>query len=222
MKYSVIIPTLNSEKTIAQCLARVFKARPNVECIVADGGSNDQTLDNVRQFGVKAVSSPKGRGIQMNEGSRQAKAEILLFLHSDTLLSDDAFDVLDDYFAKQHHQIGTFQLKFDVNHWLLNFYGMMTKFDSLWTTFGDQGIAVRKEFFNNMGMFPEWKLFEDVDLLRKAREHVKVGTFDAHVVTSADRFKENGYLAQQVKNAVLIIKYLKGVSPARLSYEYNR
>jgi cellulose synthase/poly-beta-1,6-N-acetylglucosamine synthase-like glycosyltransferase len=43
-KLSVVIPTLNEEFILSECISHVYKADPNVEIIVADGGSTDRTI----------------------------------------------------------------------------------------------------------------------------------------------------------------------------------
>ena len=89
---SIIIPTLNEEKTISQCLETVVNI-PGIEVIVSDGVSTDRTVEIAGQHrDVKVVSSLTGRSIQMNNGATCAKGEILLFLHADCILSKE--DVL--------------------------------------------------------------------------------------------------------------------------------
>ncbi|MHC4455464.1 MAG: glycosyltransferase, partial [Planctomycetota bacterium] len=78
---SIIIPTINEEKIIRQCLETVINI-PGIEVIVADGGSTDKTLEIVGQYReIKVVSSEMGRSIQMNKGATCASSNIFLFLH---------------------------------------------------------------------------------------------------------------------------------------------
>ena len=52
-------------------------------------GSSDATLALAEKAGCKTITGPGGRGRQMNLGAAQATAEVLLFLHADTLLPDN-------------------------------------------------------------------------------------------------------------------------------------
>ncbi|MCP4413053.1 MAG: glycosyltransferase, partial [Gammaproteobacteria bacterium] len=46
---SIIIPTLNEEEVIRQCLETLLNI-PDIEVIVTDGGSTDKTLEIVGQY----------------------------------------------------------------------------------------------------------------------------------------------------------------------------
>ena len=79
---SVIIPTLNAELNLADCLERMKEAD---EIIVVDGGSTDETISVAEQFGARFLSAPRGRGAQLRDGGAAARGDWLLFLHADTL-----------------------------------------------------------------------------------------------------------------------------------------
>ncbi len=84
-KISIVIPVLNEAATIAKVLADLHSL-PNVEVIVIDGGSSDDTISIVAGLGIKVIPAEKGRARQMNVGAKAATGEILLFLHADTIL----------------------------------------------------------------------------------------------------------------------------------------
>ena len=84
-KISIVIPALNEAETITKIIASIHPL-PNVEVILVDGGSIDDTVKISQAFGIRVISSPKGRAHQMNVGAKAATGEILLFLHADTVL----------------------------------------------------------------------------------------------------------------------------------------
>jgi rSAM/selenodomain-associated transferase 2 len=221
-RYSVIIPTYNEEVWISRTLEHLRPWQPDIEVIVADGGSRDATCRLAREHGVSVVDSTRGRGYQCNSGARATSGDILLFLHADTRLPADAFAILDRIFAEPAARVGTFRLSFDERHWLLALYAACTTRDSLFTRFGDQCIVIRRDFFDELGGFPDWPLFEDVHLLRQARRRTRVLSFPGRVITSARRFRRYGLVRTQLRNAWLIFLYLRGVSPERLAVLYNR
>ncbi len=221
MKYSIIIPTLNAQDFIERCINSIQLANVDCEIIVVDGGSSDQTLQLLEGKEVVIVRADKGRGIQLNEGARKAAGEILIFLHADTMLPGEAFKVIEKHFKLKHYEIGKCCLKFDKKDWLLSFYSRIARVDSIWTSFGDQVIVVKKEFFDKVGGFPDWPLLEDVAFFQKARKVTKVYTLPVEIVTSAQRFVKNGIVRQQLFNAWIILQYLCGVSPWELAVKYE-
>ncbi len=76
---SVVIPTLNEETSLAQTLEALLAAAGHFEVIVVDGQSADRTPQIAARY-CRTLSSPAGRGIQMNRGAEEASGDALLFL----------------------------------------------------------------------------------------------------------------------------------------------
>jgi len=218
---SVIVPTLNEGKHLAATLARISQQLPDAEIIVTDGGSTDATIDIARSFGAILVTASGGRGGQLIEGAKHAQGAVLLFLHADTLLPDIAGTMIADHFLRNEVQVATFRLVFDEPHWFLQISAWFTRFDSVFTTFGDQGIIIRRECYDALNGFPPWPLFEDVELLRRARRITKIRTLPVAVTTSARRFSRRGIFSQQWLNTRLLLRFLVGTSPAVLARSYR-
>jgi glycosyltransferase involved in cell wall biosynthesis len=91
MRLAIVIPTLDEEPSLRHTLPLALAAADEV--VVSDGGSTDGTLEIARSFGARTVSGPPNRGGQLNRGAAaalDAGADVLLFLHADTLLPDGA------------------------------------------------------------------------------------------------------------------------------------
>ena len=219
--FSVIIPTFNEERSIVSCVERVRLLDPTAEIVIADGGSIDQTIQLATQQGVRVVTTAKGRGTQCNGGAACISGAILLFLHADTRLPSGAFALLRSFFQRDDVKIGTFRLSFDTDHWLLKSYAYFSRFDSVFTRFGDQCIVVRRDFFESLRGFQDWPLFEDIHFLRLARSETRVHSFPVAVRTSARRFLKNGIVRQQVRNCLLVIRYLLRSPVVRLAEQYD-
>jgi len=89
--FSIIIPTLNSGKTIASAIQSVlYQSFVNYEVLVIDGGSADDTLAIAASFNSKKVTiiSEADSGVYhaMNKGIKLAKGKWLYFLGSDDTL----------------------------------------------------------------------------------------------------------------------------------------
>lgn len=218
---SVIIPTLNEQPRIAAAIESVRRSLPTTEIIVADGGSADRTVANAASAGARIVRSQKGRGPQCIAGASVATGEWLLFLHADTSLPPNATEVLAAFCALREANVGTFRLAFDDAGWFLRASAWLTRFDSVFTRFGDQGIVIRRDFYDSLGGFPAWPLFEDVELLRRARRVTRVWSLPANVTTSARRFRRRGPIRQQLQNTQLLLRFLLGTPPEKLVATYR-
>ena len=222
IRFSVIVPAINEAGMIEPCIRHVQQIAPAMEIIVADGGSDDGTAGRAWAAGARVCYAPRGRGTQCNAGANLATGNVLLFLHADTRLPANAFALLRREFADRRVQVGTFRLTFDTSHWLYDIYTFFSRFDSVFTSFGDQCIVIRRSFFSRIGGFPDWPLFEDVRLLQKARARAAVRSFPAAITTSARRFEREGVLRQSLRNSWYVLQYLCGCSPETLAARYER
>ena len=219
-KYSVIIPTLNEKKYLPAVLEHLKNFDEDIEVIVTDGGSTDSTVRIAERFDVKVCKSEKGKGIQLNNGAGFATGTVLIFLHADTFLPANAFSLINEYLLVRKVDIAAFKMKFDKESFLMDIYSWFTKFDSIFTTFGDQVIVIRRDFFNELNGFPNLTIFEDLELCRKARSKTKINKLPAFAITSARRFEKRGILKTQLLNGFYILQYLVGINPDNIYKKY--
>lgn len=105
IKFSIIIPSFNSERYIATALeSLVSQNYENIEVIVIDGQSRDGTLQilhNYRDVIDVLVSEPdKGQSDAFNKGFNMAHGEFFLWLNSDDLLVPDFLNQANSYLLK--------------------------------------------------------------------------------------------------------------------------
>lgn len=227
--FCVVIPTLNEAARIETTTAAVRRAFQGMsgDIYVADGGSDDGTAVLSRCLGCRVLSVRRGRGIQLRAGSAAAMEnledeDVLVFVHADTILPPEAGRALAVHYADPAHHIALFRARFDRKSPVLRTYAWFTRFDSYWTSFGDQVISIRKRFYREIGGFPPWSSFEDVDLLRKARRRTRIGRIPVCVTTSARMYNAVGQIRQQIRNAWLLLRFWLGASPASFYTDYYR
>ncbi len=222
-RLTVVIPTLNESRVLGGTLERVRMALPGATVVIADGGSSDETTVIAAHFGADVIHSACGRGIQCHAGAERTASAWLLFLHADTLLPRDAAAIFTAFSAPPKNVVGTFRVQFAGGGKLINALAWVaSRGDSVFTRFGDQGILIRRSFYDAIGGFPPWPLFEDVALLQRARKHGRVPWLPGVVLTSARRFNQRGFFRQRLLNAHLMLRYLAGASPMELATRYER
>ena len=227
-KISIVIPALNEAGTIAQVLAHI-QPLPNVEVILVDGGSSDDTVSIVQGLGAKVISSEKGRAHQMNVGAKAATGEILLFLHADTFLPLGFETMVRSTLQppltgeKPAPIAGAFSLQIDNPLPSLRSIEWLVSWRSKWRQmpYGDQAIFLRAETFWELGGFREMPIMEDFELIRRLQRRGRIEILSAPVVTSARRWLQRGVWQTTLINQAIVIGYLVGVSPARLASWYR-
>jgi len=214
---SIIIPTLNEEKTISACLGGTQNAI-NVERIVADGGSRDRTVEVSRSCGATVIHSPKGRARQMNAGAQAAAGEVLLFLHADTCLPSGFASTVRHTLALPGIVAGAFEFRLDAPSPGLRLIERTTNWRSrrLQMPYGDQAIFVPAALFHEIGGFPDIPIMEDFEFIRRIKRKGRIHIVRQPAITSARRWHALGLWKTTLINQLIIIAYYLGIPPARI------
>ena len=227
MTISVIIPTLNEEESLPRTLACLSASVPT-EIIIVDGGSTDGTLGVAQQFCARAtnarvIASPQGRSLQMNEGAKASRSEILLFLHADTQLPPHAERIVESALTKRSAVGGRFNVKFDSpSTWsrvISSFMNQRSRLTGIAT--GDQALFVRREVFELLGGFAKIPLMEDIEFSSRLQQAGPTVALRDSVITSFRRWDTQGPLRTILLMWTLRLLYWIGVSPFRLIRWYN-
>ena len=215
---SIIVPALNEADQIGTTL-RLLDGAGAVEIIVVDGGSSDGTAAIADSLGAQVLRGPANRGLQQNLGAAAASGEILLFLHADTRLPDDFAGQVRSILAKPGTVAGAFKFSLDAtNHGLRLVERMVSiRCDLLGLPYGDQGLFVSKQAFEEAGRFADIPVMEDFDLVRRLKRLGRIQIAEGASVTSARRWLKEGVWRVTWKHQLCVLGYCLRVSPATLA-----
>ena len=225
---SIVIPTLNAATCLRQSLPPLaaFGVLDLIrEVILADGGSADETAEIAEAAGAALVRSEQGRGPQLAAGADAAQGDWLLFLHADTVLQPGWDDAVRDFIANPACacRAGYFRFALDDERlaarriaWLAN---LRSRVPGL--PYGDQGLLIARDFYNALGGFRPLPLMEDVDLVRRIGRR-RLVMLDATAVTSAARYRRDGFWLRPLRNQFCQLLWLLGVPVSIILRIYYR
>jgi len=219
---SVIIPVLNEANTIGSILERLVDT-DNVEVIVVDGGSQDETVTVVRSRNVQVISTPPGRACQMNAGAARATGDILLFLHADTRLPANFDRLIRQALQEPQTIAGAFELRIDAQQFSLRLIERLVNWRSRFFSmpYGDQAIFLKATVFHTIGGFPNLPIMEDFEFIRRLQPQGRITIVPASILTSGRRWERLGIIKTTLINQLIIIGYFGGLSPDKLAQWYR-
>ena len=223
MRLAIVIPALDEEGALRRNLPEALSQADEV--VVSDGGSADGTLAIARSLGARTVSGPACRGAQLNRGAAEADADVLLFLHADTVLPRDAGRAVREAVAAGAPG-GAFLIRFDGDGFVYRLGGRVVNLRTklAFTPLGDQALFVTREAFRELGGFREWPILEDLDFAKRMRRRWgrrRLAVLEDPVVTSARRFEKQGPARTVALYWMIWLLFALGASPPRLAKIYR-
>lgn len=218
---SIIIPTLNEAEALPALLTQLAAQQDiELDVIVADGGSGDNTCELAEAANATVIKTAAGRGTQMNAGAALAQHDTLLFLHADSAFTSDSqlsqamLALQHEIDTHSHNRIaGHFALSFahddDPEKFAYRYAAAKTHLNRVNTTNGDQGFLLRKGFFMQLGGFDESMGFlEDQRLAETIRVQGQWFTLPGLLITSARRFETEGFARRYTIMAVIMAAHM--------------
>lgn len=228
MKFSFIIPTLNEEKLLPSLLNQLndaaLRSRYNIEIIISDGGSTDNTVacscDAADYITVNYDRSTENIASGRNRGAVSATGDILIFINADVLIPDPyAFleRICSRFEDESVAALGCFVETFPeetiwkdrIFHFWNNYYFYFVNKLGIGISRGECQI-VRRDYFDKAGGYREHLYAgEDFDLYKRLNKYGKTTLCrDLIVYESPRRFRKFGYLnvvASWTKNGLYLI-----------------
>jgi glycosyltransferase involved in cell wall biosynthesis len=190
------------------------------EVIIADGGSTDRTREIADQAGAEVVTAPDNRGAQLHAGAQAARHPWLLFLNADTVLEDD-WEREASLFM---HRVASGSPKYAAAafRFALDDEGLAPRTlealvrlrgATLGTPYGEQGLLISRSTYDETGGHRPVPLMEDLDLVRRLGMR-RVKHLRARAVSSAMRYRHDGYLRRALTNQLQRLRYTLRLAPS--------
>ncbi|AMJ63208.1 TIGR04283 family arsenosugar biosynthesis glycosyltransferase [Bosea sp. PAMC 26642] len=223
---SIVIPTLNAAALLPPALAQFDAARTEgliAEIIVSDGGSRDDTVALAQAAGAAVLPGPAGRGEQLARGASAARADWLLFLHADTTFDAGWLQAVSTFITREgEDRAAAFAFALDDDAPAARRLERIVAWRSriLALPYGDQGLLISRKLYDEIGGFRPLPLMEDVDLVRRIGRR-RLHILDVRAVTSAARYRRDGYRRRSLRNLVCLSLWFAGVPPRLIAKLYG-
>jgi rSAM/selenodomain-associated transferase 2 len=221
---SVIIPVLNEAPGIRESVQHLAALRSRgVEVLLVDGGSEDDTVMLAAPYVDGILHSRRGRAQQMNTGALASRGDVLLFLHADTLLPDNADQLILDGLRRTGKTWGRFDVRITGTSRMLpaiaTLMNLRSRLSGIAT--GDQAIFVRRDTFSAIGGFPQQDLMEDIEISRRLKRHSHPLCLRHRVSTSGRRWEKHGVWRTIALMWRLRFQYWLGTPAKKLAEKYR-
>jgi len=214
---SVIIPTLNDEATLVRTLSSLVPAVVEGlvrEVIIADGGSEDATLEIAESTGCRIVSTDANRGLQLWQGCREAKGDWLMILHPDSQLTEGWMSHAQAHIRQHPLRAGYFRLAFDDPSGFARLWAEVVAFNARWLALptGDHGLLLSRPLYDAVGGYKERVVYEDLGM-DLALGRARLRAIPAALVTNGERFRKGSWYLSLVTKSARLVMYGLGFPP---------
>jgi rSAM/selenodomain-associated transferase 2 len=217
---SVIVPLRGEAPPDPGVLARLSRCDL---VVAAHAGTASATLEAWRLGGARVTTSAAPRGERLREASREAREDVLLFLHADTLLPE-GWPALVERAIAGGAVSGAFRLAFAGGGPALRFVAWWANLRTSLTRipYGDQAPFVRRDVYESVGGHPPWPLLDDYELSRRLKGAGKMTLLPERVLTSPRRYLARGVLRTVLANWSILLRHRLGASPEELARPRGR
>lgn len=227
---SIIIPCYEEHAIIIDTVTNLKQTAPDAEIIIVDSSAWDHTATLIKKhfpnvIYQSAIGSGK-RNENMNEGAQSATRKVLMFHHADSRLPTWAGEILANidwettpywwFMRKLTPQIPATLLA----DWFGRFFVRLH-----WFFLGDNSIVITKKYFDSLWWYRDKPLFEDVDLMQRARKWLQSWQnrkiIKTPVLSSSRKFTKYGWWKMFFLMLRLEIIFYLGGDVVKMEEEYR-
>jgi rSAM/selenodomain-associated transferase 2 len=236
MRSSIIIPTLNEDKNIVPCINSIvanFEKKDDrdvYDIIVVDGGSKDNTLEEVaglkNKINTRVLQLEKANiAYQLNRGALIAEGDVLIFLHADCRLQENSLNEIKEVFKRIPDLIGgAFTMKVKGKRF---FYRILSVGGNIYCRFskiyfGDRVVFIKRKIFRKMSGFREFPVMSDYDFSQRMKKEGKVCLVKGPVISSGRKFEDEPFYRIFYLIFWSIGSFKRGIDPEVIKRKYYR
>ncbi|WP_425389545.1 glycosyltransferase [Ekhidna sp.] len=225
---SIVIPTLNEaaylRKTILHTLSKA-KHPEQLEIIVVDAGSDDETISSVIDLGINVHCMPDfalKKHKSLNYGLEKSTAEVVMFLDADTLLPNHFDEHINKRMEASNVVGGAFEFAFEKPDWKLQLITLVNRIRYRFgkVFYGDQAVFARRQSLNAIGGIPNEPLMETAFLCKKLRKEGRLVIVKSPLKTSPRRFLTHGFFKVAWFDINMFIRFNLGLPVSDYAMAY--
>ena len=196
--WSVVIPTLNIDDRLRELIQKLEQQQVTPDEIIIIYSSDENVTDELHSthFDIKAIHSPKGRGIQIKTGVEATQKDWCLVLHADNELQLDTFNKLNEAIRVNMDIVGgSLGQRFNRSAPGLLLIESMNDFRAslLQTSFGDQNQFFHRETTIKNQILTDQPLMEDIEMSDRIRLQGDTLHLAHESTVSAEKWKKKTY-----------------------------
>ncbi len=183
MKYSIIVPVRNGEKTINTCIDSILKQKEDFELIIVDNNSTDSTkkiISDKKDKRIKYVFEEKvGRGSARNTGISNAKGKIILMTDADCIVPENWIKEMTKNMPKEKAVMGG-EFPIQENYWTKNvqkansdFLKNLVKKDYI-SSLDTKNFAIESKLAKKINFDKNMGALEDFEFYLRLKKYTKI------------------------------------------------
>jgi rSAM/selenodomain-associated transferase 2 len=224
MTISIIVPVLDEGALIREFLEHLRERAPAAEIILVHSGDSENVEEQAAGLADRALSSARGRGVQMNAGAAAASGDVFWFVHADCRVPHGCLKQITRVLDDPRMIGGCFRISFPRCELIyrVSDLGGNLAVELFGRCYGDHGIFCRREAFTAVGGYPDVPLLEDAEFYRRIRRRGRTRQLSGTIMTSPRRYEAIGPYRLTASYLLVSLLYVWHVPISILARIYDR
>ena len=221
----VVIPIYKSCEGFPKVLGQLSGSAERI--VVTENQITPKMMTEAFKAGAIIASGSSGRGGQLKlGGSWSGQAEWLLFIHADNVLPDNWLELVEQHIKTHPKSAAYFRYKAERKGWTSRYMEFLVSLRCFWwrLPYGDQGLLISKQMYEDIGGYPEQILFEDVAIIDKIKARYGrkgLRPLAGYMRVDMSRYEALGPWKRGSQNFQLLKDYRRGVPVEELYARYG-